>query len=120
MSEIIEVPFYAESVQAVKDGAAISVVTKRVCESLGIAHQSQLEKLKAKACACVTLIVTQAPGDGQAREIACLDLDSLPMWLATIDANRVKPEARFKLVAYQKEQPEKPARQLSLLKRSSE
>lgn len=102
MTEIIEVPFYAESVQAVKDGEAVWVVIKRVCEALGIDHDSQRQKLASKPWA-TTVLITAVAEDGKNREVFCADIDSLPMWLATIDANRVKPEARFKLVAYQKE-----------------
>lgn len=31
----------------------------------------------------------------------CLDLDILPMWLATISVGHVRPELRTKIVAYQ-------------------
>lgn len=99
---IVEVPFFAESVQAVKDGEAVWVVVKRVCEALDIDHDSQRQKLASKAWA-VTVLITATGPDGKNYESFCVSLDSLPMWLATIDANRVKPEARFKLVAYQKE-----------------
>jgi len=66
------------------------VVVKRVCENLGIDHGAQQERLRRKDWATVGLIPTVI-GD-QAYEVFCLDLESLPMWLATIDANRVKPE----------------------------
>lgn len=102
MQSIVEVPFYAESVQTVREGESVWVVVKRVCESLGIEHAAQTVKLRAKAWATVSLVETVAE-DGSKRELFCLDLDSLPMWLATIEVSRVKPEARFKLVAYQKE-----------------
>jgi hypothetical protein len=102
MSKIVEVPFYAESIQAVHEGEAVWVVVKRVCEALGLDPATQREKLKGKAWAVSGLIPSTA-ADGKTYELFCLDIESLPMWLATIDAGRVKPEARFKLVAYQKE-----------------
>jgi hypothetical protein len=103
MSSIVEVPFYADKIQATREGEQAWVVVKRVCENLGIAHEPQLTKLKAKDWAvCMTMSIMQT-GDDQKRDVFCLDLESLPMWLATIDANRVAPEARFKLVTYQRE-----------------
>lgn len=102
MQSIVEIPFYSDNIQAVREGEQVWVVIKRVCEALGLDHASQLEKLKAKPWATIGLIPTVAE-DGKQREIACVDLKSLPMWLATIDAGRVKPEARFQLVAYQRE-----------------
>lgn len=38
--------------------------------------------------------------DGKTYEMACLHLDTLPMWLATIQAGRVKPALRAKLARY--------------------
>lgn len=102
MSKLVEVPFYGEAVQAVRDGERVQVVVKRVCEALGIDPDGQRRKLAEKPWACTELISVQLPGD-QTREVFCLDLDSLPMWLATIEPSRVNPEVRFKLVAYQKE-----------------
>jgi antirepressor protein len=102
VNELVEVPFYGEAVQALRDGGAVSVVIRRVCDSLGLDFSSQLSKLKAKPWATVAMSTTVAE-DGKTRELACLDLDALPMWLATIEPSRVKPEVRFKLAAYQKE-----------------
>jgi hypothetical protein len=39
--------------------------------------------------------------DGRNREVSCLALDAVPMWLAGIDERKVAPELRDKLVAYQ-------------------
>lgn len=72
------------------------------CDRLGVAMQAQLTKLKAKEWAVVTMIVTTG-SDGKNYEMACLPLRALPMWLATINTDKVKPEARAMLVAYQKE-----------------
>jgi hypothetical protein len=41
--------------------------------------------------------------DGKEREMLFVHLDCLPMWLATIEASRVKEDVRPKLIAYQKE-----------------
>lgn len=41
--------------------------------------------------------------DGRTRETQCLDLDALPMWLATINPSKVKPELRAKLELFQRE-----------------
>jgi hypothetical protein len=69
-------------------GETVWVVVKRVCEALEIDHSAQLERLKRKPWASVAMMATQVLGDDQRREIACIELDSLPMWLATIDAPR--------------------------------
>lgn len=102
MSQIEVVRFHGDELQVVRDGEQPWVVMKRVCEALGIAEQRQAEKLKGKPWATTTLMVAVAE-DGKNRELFCLHLDSLPMWLATIEAKRAKPDARPKLIEYQRE-----------------
>lgn len=102
-SALANIPFHGDTLEATRahDGR-VWVSVSRVCEALGLGYSSQLQKLKEKPWATVTLIVMVA-ADGKSRETACLDLDSLPMWLATIDVRRVRGAAREKLVVYQKE-----------------
>lgn len=73
------------------------------CDRLGVALSPQLRKLKSVRWTCVTHMITQIPDDDQAREVACLPLRALPMWLVTISASRVAPGAREVLDAYQRE-----------------
>lgn len=103
MASTIEiVGFHGDVLQAVREGGDVWVVVRRVCEALGIAEQRQAAKLKSKAWACTTLMVAH-DSSGREQELFCVALDSLPMWLGNIEASRVKPEARDKLIAYQKE-----------------
>jgi hypothetical protein len=48
-------------------------------------------------------MVTQMPGDDQRRLMTCLPLRKLPGWLMTISPNKVSPELRPKILAYQDE-----------------
>jgi hypothetical protein len=47
--------------------------------------------------------MTVVAQDGNERELVMLDLDTLPMWLATIDSGRVREDVRPKLAKYQRE-----------------
>lgn len=94
--------FQGDSLNVLRDGDRLQVVVRGICDGLGLGYSSQLQKLKDKEWATVTLIVTVAE-DGKAREMAMIDLDSLPMWLATIEPSRVAPHVRPKLVAYQRD-----------------
>lgn len=102
MSEIVKVNFHGDELDCVKDGETLFVSIKAVCNGLGVDNKNQQEKLKCKPWATVVLS-TMVAEDGKIRELACIALDSLPMWLATIEASRVRPELRPKLEAYQKE-----------------
>lgn len=75
---------------------------RRCCENLGLVVDTQARKLKRKEWACTTEKVVHDTS-GRVQSAFMIDLDSLPMWLASIDARKVKPEIREKIVRYQKE-----------------
>lgn len=102
MGTIVKVPFHGDELLAQQDEAGVWVVFKRVCDALSLGYASQTQKVKDKPWATVTTIVTVAE-DGKSRKMMALHLDSLPMWLATIDAGRVAPEVRAKIERYQVE-----------------
>jgi hypothetical protein len=102
MSEITTIRFDGDNLQTVREGERVWVVLKRACEALGLDAATQAEKLKEKAWAVAGLIPATGP-DGRNYEMFCVDMDTLPMWLATIDVGRVKEESRAKLITYQRE-----------------
>lgn len=102
MADIVKVQFHGDELEAVQAQGTAWVAIRRICEALGLAYAAQLAKLKTKPWAVISLRDTTGP-DGKVYETACLDLDSLPMWLATIDVRRVAPEVRPKLERYQVE-----------------
>lgn len=73
-----------------------------MCDSLGINYTTQLDKLRRKSWATVCTRGTVA-ADGRTRDMVMVDSKTIPMWLATIDENRVAEEAKPKLIAYQRE-----------------
>lgn len=101
-TELQLVPFHGNTIEAVMEEGRPWASIRSICSGLGLHLQAQHEKLRAKPWAVIRLIRTTA-ADGKSYETLCIDLDSLPMWLATIEPSRVKPAARDALVAYQKE-----------------
>lgn len=99
---IVRIPFHGDELEAVREGERVAVPIRRVCDLLGLYTTGQLAKLRSKPWATIQMICTVAE-DGKARDVACIDLDALPMWLATIELRRVKPELHDKLVVYQRE-----------------
>ena len=73
------------------------------CEALGLDPNTQARKLRGKPWACAVIMTVQIPGDDQTREVFCLPLRALPMWLATIHPAKVAPGARPMLEAFQAE-----------------
>ena len=100
--ELVPVPFHGDVLEAVQDDGGVWVSLRRMCESLGIAMPRQMRKLKEKPWANVAM-KAMLDTAGRKFEVVCLHLDSVPMWLATIEASRVKKEIRPKLELYQRE-----------------
>ncbi len=78
------------------------VSIRRECENLGLDFSNQLKKLKSKAWAVVVENTTTG-SDGKTYQMVCCDLDTLPGWLFSIDARKVKESIREKLARYQRE-----------------
>lgn len=97
----VPVPGADDLMATQEDGRSLAAL-KPMCDSLGVAYSSQLQKLRSRSWATVLLRDTVA-SDGRVRQMVFVDSRTIPMWLATIDENRVADEARVKLVAYQRE-----------------
>ncbi len=92
----------ADALLAMQNDGGIWVALKPMCDSLGINYSTQLDKLRRRSWATVALRGTVA-ADGKNRDMAMVDSRTVPLWLATIDENRVATESRSKLIAYQRE-----------------
>lgn len=79
------------------------VAMRRVVENLGIDWSNQHKKISEQAkfnCGYITTV----GADGRSREMLCMPVDRLPLWLATINPNRIKDEdRRTKIELYQLE-----------------
>ena len=98
----VPVPGADEPLQAVQIDGEPFVALRPLCESLGVAYSSQLQKLRSRSWAVVLLNNTTG-ADGKTYQMALIDRRTMTMWLATLDENRVSDAAREKVVAYQRE-----------------
>lgn len=75
---------------------------KPIVEGMGLSWQGQHEKLKANArrWGIKEILI---PSVGGSQGMSCLPLRKLPGWLMTIYPNKVRPEVRCSVVAYQAE-----------------
>lgn len=92
----------ADDLMAAQSNGHEWAALKPMCDSLGIDTWTQQRKLNAKSWA-TTSVMTVVAGDGKSREMAMIDSRTIPMWLATIDENKVNAESRPKLIVYQRE-----------------
>jgi hypothetical protein len=99
--DIVTIDFDGDTLIAVKIGDEIWVVIKRVCEPLRVDYSGQLSKLKT--CAWAGVEKFSIPSAGGTQRANCIPLKRLPMWLATIEVNKVSPDIRAKLERYQEQ-----------------
>jgi hypothetical protein len=110
MSELVPteqktVLFYDDEITAVRmsDGR-VMIPVRPLCDRLGVAWSPQLRRINRDAVLAdevqgVTVTVT--PGGKQ--EMTCLPLDYISGWLFGINADRVNPDVRDRLIRYQRE-----------------
>jgi len=98
----IAVPGTAAMITAAEIDGAPMIALRPMCEAIGIAHQTQADKLRRRSWATVTPRVVVA-ADGKPREMLMIDRRTMTMWLATLDENRVSEEARPIVIAFQAE-----------------
>lgn len=103
-AKLLPVTFNGDNLFIVNHGGEPYVPMRPVVEGMGLAWQPQHRKLMdEKERFCVTIMVTQMPGDDQRREVVCLPLRRLFGWLMTVSPNKVKPTLREKIIHYQRE-----------------
>lgn len=99
--QIKEVEFNGDTLLAVKEGNKVYVGMKAVCIALGIQRDRQINKIKNHETLLKGYHVSGIPSQGGIQRTSMLELDYLPLWLATINPRNVKPEQKEKLVSYQ-------------------
>lgn len=104
MGKIVTVDFRNDTLFAAERDDGIAVAVKPISDRLGLAWQSQLQRIKDDPILSegITTIVMPSPGGPQ--ETTCLRLDLVNGWLFKIDSRRVKDnETRARVLIYQRE-----------------
>lgn len=102
--QLLQVAFHGDTIDCVRNNDEDAfVVIRKVCENLGVNYATQFRKLQNASWATIVMMTTVG-NDGKSREMACLRIDSLPMWLAGINPKKVKDAfLKRKLELYQAE-----------------
>jgi hypothetical protein len=103
MNNLISVDFHGHTLITVRQRDKVYVAMRSISDAIGLDWKSQYSRLKRDPVlsTCVVMMTTQMPGDDQSREVIFLDINYLNGWLFGIDANRVKPHLRDKVIDYQ-------------------
>lgn len=92
--ELQRIPFHGTNIIVTADQ---QVALKPVCEAMGLDHSAQYRRLTRKSWATVAMTTTVG-ADGKSREMVTIDRKTFTMWLATIDADRLKNESAQAMV----------------------
>lgn len=106
------IDFYGDEIPAVlvvvdEDGRQVIYVPVRpLVEYMGLSWPGQRERINRDAVLSETVRgvrVTRTPEKGGSQTMTCLPLEYINGFLFGINANRVKPELRDRLITYQRE-----------------
>lgn len=97
------IPFRARELLLVDYADQPFVPMKAVVEGMGLSWQGQHAKLTAGRFATTIKEILIVAQDGKQREVTCLPLRKLTGWLMSIHPNKVRPELREGIIAYQDE-----------------
>lgn len=101
-TDIVAIPFHNQTIQSAEINGEVHVVLRPIVEALGMDYASQSRRLSEHSWA--TLVkMTMVGADGKNREMTCVPVRTLTMWLATINENKVNEAARPLVIAYQNE-----------------
>ena len=80
------------------------VAMRPICEGIGLNWQGQHDRMRRhEVLNSVVRVTRMTAADGKQYQYVCLPLDYLNGWLFGIDAKRVRPEIRSRLIQYQRE-----------------
>lgn len=100
---MVTVPFHGANLEAAEVDGKVWASVRRMCEAIGIDYSGQHQKLSDQArCpwACVG-VIPMHDTSGRKQDAFCIEVDSVAMWLATIDPSRVAEHIREKIVLFQ-------------------
>jgi len=105
VSDTQQVDFYGDEIPAtVVEGGQVFVPLRPICDFLGVDWSAQSRRVRRDTVLSEsTSTVAVTATDGRERKMLCLQLDYLNGWLFGINANRVKPTVKDKLLLYQRE-----------------
>ena len=83
-------------------GQDIYLPIRPLCHTLGIASQMQITRIKADEVMAENLRRVRLATPGGPQTVQALHIESVPLWLGTLEPSRVKPDLRPRLIAYKR------------------
>ena len=97
----VQVPFNNTTLTAFQDETGqVWIAVKPIAEKIGVDYRTQQKRIQADPkfnCRHMPSV----GADGKDREMLCLRLEHLPLWMCSINANKVKCEIADQLLEFQ-------------------
>lgn len=103
LGSLIPVPFQGATLFVVEHAGEPFTPMRPIVEGMGLDWKSQYVKIVERFMSCMVVITMQLPGDTQRRKVLCLPVRKLTGWLMSLHPNKVRPELRANVRAYQNE-----------------
>ena len=98
------IPFHGQTIPVFTQNHRHYVAMKPICENIGLDWSAQAQKIKRNQVMSSGMVMITTPDkQGKKQETLCLPLEYLNGWLFGVDATRVKPQIRERLLQYQRE-----------------
>lgn len=102
--ELRTMQFHGDEIVTFMKNGEPFVAMRRIVENLGVDWGSQFRKLHEQSAKFNCCDMTTVGDDGKQREMLCMPVSKLALWLATINPNKIKDdEKRAKIERYQEE-----------------
>lgn len=102
MNDLQPIPFHSDTIYLVNHEGQPVTPVKPIIENIGIDWMNQYVKLTSKKERWGIVLVT-IPSAGGPQETICIPIRKLAAFLYSIDADRVRPDLRDKVLMYQNE-----------------
>ncbi|CAI1110476.1 phage antirepressor N-terminal domain-containing protein [Serratia quinivorans] len=102
-NQLVEVSFRNQSVQAITQDSVVFVAMRPLVENIGIDWAGQQKKLSNQKNKFSCRHISTTGSDGKQYQMLCIPLRKLNGWLFSVNPEKVRPEIKDNLIAYQEE-----------------
>ena len=102
-NQLVEVTFRNQSVQAVQHNGSVFVAMRPISENIGLEWSGQQKKLARQGGKFSCVHIPTTGSDGKRYKMLCIPLRKLNGWLFSVNPEKVRPEIKDNLIAYQEE-----------------
>jgi hypothetical protein len=100
---LVAVPFHGDEIVSFQTDGVRAVAMRRMVENLGLSWGSASQKLQRQRGKFSCFDIETTGADGKRYLMLAMPVEKLPLWLATINPNKVRADLRPKIELYQSE-----------------